>query len=216
MKMIMLGAPGAGKGTHGDLISKEYSIPLIGTGAMIRETIKSGSEIGMKFKALTENGGFISDEDVVELVAHRLSQPDLKDSFILDGFPRSVKQAEMLEEMGIEIDVVLYLEITDQEIIERLEGRRVCKVCGAPYHLDHNPTQDHGVCDKCGGELEVRADDDPKTVLHRLEIYHETTEPLVDFYRERGKLITVHSGREVHVVNAEILSALRLIKDGNP
>jgi len=216
VKMIMLGAPGAGKGTHGALISKEYSIPLIGTGAIIRDTIKSGSEIGMQFKALTEKGGFIPDEDVVKLVADRLKQPDYSESFILDGFPRSVKQAEMLEEMGVDIDAVLYLEITDQEIIERLEGRRVCKKCGTPFHLEHNPTKREGVCDKCGGELEIRADDDPETVLHRLAVYHEQTEPLVDFYKERGKLITIHSGREVSVVFAEILTALRLIKDGNP
>ena len=208
MKMILLGAPGAGKGTQAEIISKRLSAPIIGTGNIIREAIASGSQLGQEFKSYTDNGKLVPDELVVKMVADRLSQPDCADSYILDGFPRTVNQAEAFEEMGGKIDSVVCLDIADEVIIDRMTGRRICKDCGTPFHIKHNPPKKEGVCDKCGGVLEIRKDDAPETVIKRLEVYHEQTEPLVDFYRERGTLTSIDATLEMNEVTKMILFAL--------
>ena len=208
MKMILLGAPGAGKGTQAEIISKRLSAPIIGTGNIIREAIASGSQLGQEFKSYTDNGKLVPDELVVKMVADRLSQPDCADSYILDGFPRTVNQAEAFEEMGGKIDSVVCLDIADEVIIDRMTGRRICKDCGTPFHIKHNPPEKEGVCDKCGGVLEIRKDDAPETVIKRLEVYHEQTEPLVEFYRERGTLTSIDATLEMNEVTKMILFAL--------
>ena len=208
MKMILLGAPGAGKGTQAEIISKRLSAPIIGTGNIIREAIASGSQLGQEFKSYTDNGKLVPDELVVKMVADRLSQPDCADSYILDGFPRTVNQAEAFEKMGGKIDSVVCLDIADEVIIDRMTGRRICKDCGTPFHIKHNPPEKEGVCDKCGGVLEIRKDDAPETVIKRLEVYHEQTEPLVDFYRERGTLTSIDATLEMNEVTKMILFAL--------
>lgn len=211
MKMILLGAPGAGKGTQAEIVSKKLNIPIIGTGNIIREAINSGSELGKRFQSYTEHGKLVPDELVVEMVANhlkRLKQPDSSKSYILDGFPRTVVQAQEFEEMGGKVDAVIKLEITDEEIMARMTGRRICTKCGTPYHITNNPPEKEGVCDKCGGALCIRKDDAPETVLKRLEVYHEQTEPLVDYYRGHGILTTIDATMEMDKVTAEILSVL--------
>ncbi len=208
MKMILLGAPGAGKGTQAEIISKKLSVPIIGTGNIIREAIASGSQLGQEFKSYTDNGKLVPDKLVVEMVADRLSQPDCADGYILDGFPRTVVQAEEFEKMGGRIDSVICLDIADEVIIDRMTGRRICKSCGTPFHIKHNPSKVEGVCDKCGGVLEVRKDDAPETVIKRLEVYHEQTEPLVAFYRERGSLNQIDATLDMEKVTEKILSVL--------
>lgn len=210
MKVILLGAPGAGKGTHGEAIAEKVKAPLIGTGQIIRDTIKSGSETGKRFKAYTANGGLIPDDEVVKIVAERLKQPDCANGFVLDGFPRTLGQAKMLEELVGEVDEVLYLDICDEEIIERMAGRRICSKCNANFHVTHHPPKVEGICDRCGGELIIREDDAPDTVLNRLAIYHEQTEPVIEYYRSRGVIAQVNSAQEVHKVRKDILDALRL------
>lgn len=208
MKMILLGAPGAGKGTQAEIISKKLSVPIIGTGNIIREAIASGSQLGQEFKSYTDNGKLVPDKLVVEMVADRLSQPDCADGYILDGFPRTVVQAEEFEKMGGRIDSVICLDIADEVIIDRMTGRRICKSCGTPFHIKHNPSKVEGVCDKCGGVLEIRKDDAPETVIKRLEVYHEQTEPLVAFYRERGSLNQIDATLDMEKVTEKILSVL--------
>lgn len=208
MKMILLGAPGAGKGTQAEIISKKLSVPIIGTGNIIREAIASGSQLGQEFKSYTDNGKLVPDKLVVEMVADRLSQPDCADGYILDGFPRTVVQAEEFERMGGRIDSVICLDIADEVIIDRMTGRRICKSCGTPFHIKHNPSKVEGVCDKCGGALEIRKDDAPETVVKRLEVYHEQTEPLVAFYRERGSLTEIDATLDMEKVTEKILSVL--------
>lgn len=208
MKMILLGAPGAGKGTQAEIISKRLSAPIIGTGNIIREAIASGSQLGQEFKSYIDNGKLVPDELVVKMVADRLSQPDCADSYILDGFPRTVIQAEEFEKMGGKIDLVVCLDIADEVIIDRMTGRRICKDCGTPFHVKHNPPAKDGVCDKCGGVLQIRTDDAPETVIKRLEVYHEQTEPLVEFYRERGTLTSIDATLEMNEVTKMILFAL--------
>lgn len=208
MKMILLGAPGAGKGTQAEIVSKKLNVPIIGTGNIIREAISSGSELGKRFQSYTEHGKLVPDELVVEMVANRLEQPDCEGRYILDGFPRTVVQAQEFEEMGGKVDAVISLEITDKQIIDRMTGRRVCDVCGTPYHISHNPPKHEGVCDKCGGTLDVRKDDAPGTVLKRLEVYHKQTEPLVDYYRKNGMLTSIDATMEMDQVTAKILSVL--------
>lgn len=212
MRMILLGAPGAGKGTQAEIISKRLSVPIIGTGNIIREAIASGSELGKQFKSYTDNGKLVPDKLVVEMVADRLSKPDCKDRFILDGFPRTVIQAQEFEEMGGTVDAVISLDIADEKIIDRMTGRRICKVCGTPYHITHNPPNKEGVCDKCSGVLEIRKDDAPETVLKRLKVYHEQTEPLVDFYRERGVLTSIDATLGLEQVTSKILSVIGVDK----
>lgn len=191
MKLILLGAPGAGKGTQAEIISKLYNIPIIGTGNIIREAIKSGSPLGVKFKSFTDKGLLVPDELVVEMVAERLKKADCNNGYILDGFPRTINQAEDFDQMGDKIDGVLCFEVSDEDVVNRMTGRRVCAKCGTPYHLEGKPPKKENICDLCGGELIVRIDDAPETVLERLKVYHEQTEPLAKFYNGKCKCFSI-------------------------
>ena len=208
MKMILLGAPGAGKGTQAEILSKRLGLVIIGTGNIIREAIASGSELGRKFRSYTDRGALVPDDLVVEMVADRLAKPDCSGRYILDGFPRTVVQAEKFEEIGGRVDAVINLVISDEEIMERMTGRRVCEKCGTPYHIHNNPPDEAGICDKCGGALVTRKDDAPETVAKRLKVYHEQTEPLVDFYRAHGVLTSLDAAQEMDRVTEEILAAV--------
>lgn len=196
MKLILLGAPGAGKGTQAEMISEKLSIPIISTGNILRAAIKEGTPVGLKAKALVDAGQLVPDEVVIAIVAERLDKDDCKRGYILDGMPRTIPQAEALEEIGIDIDKALCIEVADQVIEERMAGRRVCPDCGASYHTTSNPPKQEGVCDTCGGKLTQRGDDRLETVRDRLAVYHSQTEPLLDFYKKRGKL-TVVQGQEI-------------------
>lgn len=195
MKLILLGAPGAGKGTIASLLTEHYSIPAISTGNIIREALKSGSELGLKAKSYMDSGALVPDEVVIEIIKDRLEKDDCQNGFILDGFPRTIAQAEALDNMGIDIDVVLDIEADDDMIVRRLSGRRVCEKCGTPYHIVNIPPKKEGICDKCAGTLVQRKDDEPNTVVERLAVYHEVTEPLIDYYKKSGKLKVV-DGKE--------------------
>ena len=208
MNLILLGAPGAGKGTQAEVISEALSIPQISTGNILREAVKNGTEFGLKAKAAMESGALVSDEVVIGILKDRIAQDDCKNGFILDGFPRTVPQAEALEAMGVNIDKVVEIYVPDETISKRLSGRRVCEGCGASYHTDFKPSRVAGKCDKCGGELMLRDDDKPETVLRRLEVYHAQTEPLKDFYAERGKLETVIGQEEVSETSKLTLKAV--------
>lgn len=194
INLILLGAPGAGKGTQAEIISEKYGIPAISTGAIIREEIASGSELGLKVKSFTESGALVPDAVVVDIIKSRLAKPDCEGGFILDGFPRTVPQAEALLELGVEITDVISIEVEDSAIMRRMSGRRVCKACGATYHVDYNPSPKGEYC-TCGEKLTIRADDDPKVVESRLKIYHDQTEPLKDFYKKQG-LLKIVVGQE--------------------
>ena len=197
MNLILLGAPGAGKGTQAEVISAALSIPQISTGNILREAVKNGTEFGLKAKAAMESGALVSDEVVIGILKDRIAQDDCKNGFILDGFPRTVPQAEALEAMGVNIDKVVEIYVPDETISKRLSGRRVCEDCGASYHTDFKPSKVSGKCDKCGGNTVIRKDDEPATVLERLKVYHEQTAPLKAFYEQRGKLETVIGQEEV-------------------
>lgn len=192
LRLILLGAPGAGKGTQADLISANYGIPQISTGVILREEIAKGSELGNRVKSIIDAGNLVPDEDVVAIVRERLKEDDCKNGYILDGFPRTIPQAEaldkMLAELGSKIDVVISIEVADEDIIRRMSGRRVCKKCGMSYHVDYNPSPAGDKCGKCGDVLTVRADDTPEVVADRLRVYHEKTSPLKEFYNKQGKL----------------------------
>lgn len=208
MKMLFLGAPGAGKGTQAEIISERVKVPIIGTGNIIREAIASGSELGKQFKSYTDAGKLVPDELVVAMVKDRISRDDCKGGYILDGFPRTVVQAEKFAEMGEKVDAVILLDVADQEIVDRMTGRRVCEGCGAPYHVTHKPSKVEGVCDLCGKKLVVRADDAPETVLKRLEVYHAETEPLVDYYTKHGTVNKIDATMPLEEVTAAILKAI--------
>ena len=212
MKIIFLGAPGAGKGTQAEIISREYSIPAISTGAIIREAIKTGTEMGKAAKSYTESGALVPDEVVIGIIKERLAKDDCKNGFILDGFPRTVPQAEALDKMGIEIDGVISIEVDDEAIVKRMSGRRVCANCGASYHVDYKPSKNGTTCDQCETELTVRHDDQPEVVLSRLDIYHEQTEPLKDYYKATGKLRTVIGQEEVADTTRLTMEALEELK----
>ena len=182
MKLILLGAPGAGKGTQAEIICQHLNIPAISTGNIIREALNSGTEMGLKAKSYMDSGKLVPDEVVINIIKERLAQDDCKNGFILDGFPRTIAQAEALDRMGIEIDRVIDIEVPDEKITERLSGRRVCGECGASYHLLYKKPQVEGVCDKCRGALVQRKDDQPQTILERLAVYHDQTEPLKGYY----------------------------------
>ena len=188
MKIIFLGAPGAGKGTQAELVSQRFGIPTISTGAIIRAAIKAESEMGLAAKKYIDAGQLVPDDVVIGIVSERLSQDDCKNGYILDGFPRTVPQAEALDSMGIALDCALSLEVADDAIIERMSGRRVCDSCGASYHVKYNPSEDGVNCDKCKKPLSLRRDDAPEVVKNRLEVYHSVTEPLKDFYAKKGIL----------------------------
>lgn len=197
MKIILLGAPGAGKGTQAENISGQFSIPNISTGNMIRAAIHNGTELGKQAESLINAGKLVPDEVVNEMVRERLGQADCAKGFILDGFPRTIPQAQALEAMGITIDMALSLEVADEKIVQRMSGRRVCPACGMTYHVDFKPSEDNKHCDACKAELIIRKDDHPDTVLERLKTYHETTELLKAFYAEKGKLVTVEGRDEL-------------------
>ena len=208
MKLILLGAPGAGKGTQAEVIMDHLNIPAISTGNIIREALKNGTEVGLKAKSYMDAGKLVPDEVVIEIIKERLAQDDCKNGFILDGFPRTVPQAEALDAMGIAIDKVVDIEVADEKIAQRLGGRRVCANCGASYHTEYKPSKVEGVGDKCGGPTVQRKDDEPATVLDRLKVYHEQTEPLKDYYAKKGILAVVYGAEEVSETSARTLKAL--------
>ena len=208
MNLILLGAPGAGKGTQAELLVKKLSIPAISTGNMLREAMANGTELGKKAKKYMDDGLLVPDELILGIVAQRVAQPDCQKGFILDGVPRTLAQAEALEAMGIRIDHVVSIEVDDAAIEGRMTGRRVCAKCGASYHVVANPPKTEGVCDLCGGELVIRKDDAPETVRHRLEVYHASTEVLKDFYGKLGRLRTVNGSQSIEGANEEILRAI--------
>ncbi len=197
MNLILLGAPGAGKGTQAEVISDALNIPQISTGNILREAVKNGTEYGLKAKAAMESGALVSDDIVIGILKDRIAADDCKNGFILDGFPRTVPQAEALDEMGVRIDKVLEIFVDDETIKTRVSGRRVCEGCGATYHVLYKPSKSEGTCDKCGAKTIIRKDDQPETVLERLAVYHEQTAPLKDYYEKQGKLETVVGQEEV-------------------
>ena len=210
MNLILLGAPGAGKGTQAELLVQKLSIPAISTGNMLREAMKNGSALGQQVKKIMDEGSLVPDELILGIVADRVAQPDCNNGFILDGVPRTIAQAEALEKAGIIFDHVVSLEISDAEIEERMEGRRFCSGCGATYHIHNVPSKVEGVCDNCGGQLEIRDDDKPETVKHRLEVYHIETEPLKEFYSERGILTPVATTGTLEENTKAILDAIKV------
>ena len=208
MNLIFLGAPGAGKGTQAENVSKAYNIPAISTGAIIREAIKNGTEMGLAARVYTEAGNLVPDEVVIGIIKERLAQDDCKNGFILDGFPRTLPQAEALDAMGVRIDQVINIYVPDETIVTRMSGRRVCANCGASYHTLYNQSADGVHCDKCGTELTVRRDDQPEVVLSRLEVYHAQTAPLEEYYDKRGKLVTVVGQEELSDTTRLTLAAV--------
>lgn len=208
MNLILMGAPGAGKGTQSERISEKWGIPAISTGAILRNAIKEGTELGKKAKSLIDAGNFVPDEMVIAIIKETLSSEACKNGFILDGFPRSIPQAEALEAMGVHIDCALSLEIADEVIVERMAGRRLCTGCGASYHIEHRKPIKENICDKCGEPLYIRSDDSAETVKNRLEVFHEQTEPLKSFYEERGLLKCVSSEASVDETTALVFEAL--------
>ncbi len=210
MKLILLGAPGAGKGTQAEIFSKRLNIPTITTGNILRAAMKNGTPVGLQAKEYVESGKLVPDAVVIGIVQERLAEPDCADGYILDGMPRTIPQAEALESCGIEIDCALSIEVSDDVIIERMSGRRTCPDCGASFHVRSNPPKQDGVCDLCGAALTIRADDAPETVRARLATYHQETEPLKAFYAARGKLKTVDNQPTIEATTAEIAKALAL------
>lgn len=208
MRLILLAAPGAGKGTQAEKLSEHYHIPTISTGAILRHNIQEGTALGKLAQQYIDGGNLIPDDVMIQVMKDRLAQEDCKDGFILDGFPRTLTQAEALDASDIPIDVVLNLEVEDETIIKRLSGRLECKECAATFHKEHRKPMKEGVCDLCGGELTTRADDKPETVKSRLEIYHERTEPLLNFYREKGMVRTAAGQNEIADTTAEVLRVL--------
>ena len=240
MNLILLGAPGAGKGTQAEIICAKLNIPSISTGNILRAAVKEGTEMGLKAKSFMDAGALVPDEVIIGILKERLAQADCANGFILDGFPRSIPQAKALDEMGVRIDVVLNIEVEDEKIVvprtiaqaeaietmgiridkvlelqvedsvivERMSGRRVCEKCGASYHILNKKSKVEGVCDLCGGKTVIRKDDQPATVLDRLKAYHEQTEPLVEFYRTRGKLAEIKFCPSIEETTAEVMKAL--------
>lgn len=208
MKLILLGAPGAGKGTQAEKICEKLHIPTISTGNIIRAALKNGTEMGLKAKAYMEAGQLVPDEVVIGIIKDRLKDDDCQNGFILDGFPRTIPQAQALVDMGIDIDKVIDIEVPDEKIIARMSGRRVCSKCANSYHMEYKKPKVDGICDACGGELVQRKDDAPETVLARLEEYHEMTEPLKGFYDKLGKLKVVEGQEDVSDTTSLVFAAL--------
>ncbi len=205
---MLLAAPGAGKGTQAEVICEELKIPAISTGNIIREAVKNGTPMGAKAKTYMEKGALVPDDVVIGIIKERLVQDDCKGGFILDGFPRTVPQAEALDAMGVAIDRVVEISVPDEAIEKRLGGRRVCGSCGSSYHMEHKPPKQEGVCDKCGGELILRKDDQPETIRDRLKVYHDQTEPLKDFYQGKGILRVVDGQAGIENTTKQVLAAL--------
>ena len=208
MKLILLGAPGAGKGTQAEVLCKELDIPTISTGNILRAAIKNGTPVGLQAKAYMDAGKLVPDEVIIGIITERLAEEDCKNGYILDGVPRTIAQAEALEQAGIQFDAVVSIEISDEAIMQRMSGRRVCEDCGASYHLVAVPPKQEGVCDNCGGKLVQRKDDAPETVKARLEVYHKETEPLKGFYESRGVLKPVETASSVEATTRAILRVL--------
>lgn len=208
MNVILLGAPGAGKGTQAEIISAKLGIPTISTGNILREAVKNGTEIGLKAKAFMDAGKLVPDEVIVGIVKERVEQEDCKNGFILDGMPRTIPQAEALVAQNVNIDKVVSIEIADEVIEKRMTGRRVCAKCGASYHVEANPPKVQDVCDACGGELIIRKDDAPETVKNRLQVFHTETEPLKSFYEKMGILVEVEGNQPIENATKDILAAL--------
>ncbi len=210
MRLILLGAPGAGKGTQAEILSRELKIPTISTGNILRAAMREGTPVGVQARSYVDAGKLVPDEVIIRIVQDRLSQQDCENGFILDGFPRTIPQAEAMEQFGIEIDRALSIEIEDETIVSRMSGRRTCRECSQTFHIVSNPPKQEGKCDFCGGELIIRKDDAPETVRARLEVYHNETEPLKAFYRSRGKLVSVDNQPTIEATTAEIRKALEI------
>ncbi len=208
MNIILFGPPGAGKGTQAEIISDEMKIPTLSTGAMLREAMAAGTPMGLAAKSAIDAGSLVSDEIVIGIVKDRIAMDDCKDGFILDGFPRTIEQAEALDAMGTKIDIVLDIEVPDEAIVERMSGRRLCSACGVSYHVKFNPSEDGVTCDKCGAPLVLRKDDDPEVVQHRLSVYHASTEPLIGYYGNKNLLVTVDGQKTPAEVTALVKKAL--------
>ena len=207
-RLILLGAPGAGKGTQAEIISEKLNIPIISTGNILKKAMRDGTPLGLEAASYVNSGVLVPDPVIIGIIKERLSESDCENGYILDGVPRTIAQADALAEMGVEISDVVSLEVKDEIIIGRLTGRVVCPECGSTYHKVMNPPITDGVCDKCGGELITRSDDSEETVLKRLETYHETTEPLKDYYLEKGKLTLINGDQKITRINEEILESL--------
>ncbi len=208
MRLILLGAPGAGKGTQAEILSRLLNVPTISTGNILRAAMKAGTEVGLKAKSYVESGKLVPDDVIIGIIRERLAEPDCANGFILDGVPRTIPQAQTMEDMGIEIDCALSIEVEDEVIVRRMSGRRTCRDCSATFHVENNPPRTEGRCDFCGGELTVRADDAPETVRKRLATYHSETEPLKAFYSERGKLRLVENRPGVEATTEAIRQSL--------
>ena len=212
MKIVMLGAPGAGKGTQAKMIAEEYGIPHVSTGDIFRANIKNGTQLGMEAKQYMDKGLLVPDELTVKILLDRVAQDDCKNGYVLDGFPRTIPQAEVLDkalvELGDGIDYAINVDVPDSHIVKRMGGRRACLSCGATYHIEHIPPKTEGICDTCGQELVLRDDDKPETVQNRLNVYHEQTQPLIDFYQAKGVLKTVDGTRDMKEVFAAIKEIL--------
>lgn len=208
MNLILLGAPGAGKGTQGEIIRERLDIPSISTGVILREAIREGTDLGQQAKAIMDKGGLVPDDIMNGIVKERLAQEDCEDGFILDGFPRTLPQAEALDAMGVKIDKVLYIHVPDEIIMERLGNRRVCEGCGATYHLINQPSSAGELCEKCGSKLIVRKDDKPETIRERLATYHQQTEPLADYYRRQGKLREIDGSTSIEAATEATIRVL--------
>ena len=208
MNLILMGAPGAGKGTQSANISAKWDIPAVSTGDLLRSAIKEGTELGMKAKSFMDSGNLVPDELVINIIKEYIGSDKCKNGFILDGFPRSIPQAEALDAMGVKIDLVLSLEVPDEKIVERMSGRRICSACGASYHIVYKPTKTRNVCDACGASLYIRADDAAETVLNRLETFHTITEPLKEYYSKKGNLVCVEGKEKVEDTSADVIEAI--------
>lgn len=208
MNLILLGAPGAGKGTQAERISEKFGIPAISTGEILRSAIKEGTELGKRAKSYMDSGALVPDEVVIAIIKEYLSSEKCKNGYILDGFPRSIPQAQALDAMGVKLDAVLDIEVPDEKIVDRMSGRRVCPTCGSTHHIKHNPPKKAGICDKCGSELQIRKDDAPETVKNRLDTYHSITEPLKEYYSGKGILIVVEGQEKVEDTSALVNAAL--------
>ncbi len=208
MKLILLGAPGAGKGTQAEVISEKYNIPTISTGNIIRAALKNGTEMGLKAKSYIDAGNLVPDDVVIGIIKERLAESDCQNGYILDGFPRTIPQAEALDRLGFDIDAALSIEVADEEIVKRMSGRRVCEKCGASYHTEYKKPANEGKCNFCDGALVIRKDDEPETVKNRLNVYHEQTEPLKDYYKSCGKLLCVEGQDKVEDTTRLVLAAL--------
>ena len=210
MRLILLGAPGAGKGTQAEILSKLLDIPTISTGNILRAAMKAGTEVGLKAKSYVESGRLVPEDVIIGIIQERLAEPDCAKGYILDGVPRTIPQAQTMEDMGVQIDCALSIEVEDEVIVRRMSGRRTCKDCSATFHVENNPPKVEGKCDFCGGELTIRADDAPETVKNRLLTYHRDTEPLKAFYAERGKLRTVDNQPSIEATTAAIRKTLEI------